>query len=103
MLTKRPFMSKLSSDSNNPMTCCFVYENPMIRTNRGHFGGLRQKLGNDRALIMVGVFENSPPNKKSPALEREKGPASHEGKRGRLVPPTGRALSRVRGALAVGA
>ena len=64
-------MSKLSSDSDNPMTCGFVYENRENCMNHGQFGGLRQKLGNDRALIMVGFFENSPPNKKSPALERE--------------------------------
>ena len=66
MLTKRRFMSMLSSDSDNPMTCGFVYENRMILMNCGHFLELRQKLGNDRALIMVGVFENSPPNKKEP-------------------------------------
>lgn len=59
-------MSKLSNDSSNPMTFGFVYENRENCMNSGHFGGLRQKLGNDRALIMVGVFENSPPNKKEP-------------------------------------
>ena len=59
-------MSMLSSDSDNPMTCGFVYENRMNRANLGHFLRVRQKLGNDRALIMVGVFENSPPNKKEP-------------------------------------
>ena len=60
-------MSMLSSDSDNPMTCGFVYENRMNRANLGHFLRVRQKLGNDRALIMVGVFENSPQTKKSPA------------------------------------
>lgn len=67
-------MSKLSSDSNNPMTCGFVYENRENCMNRGQFGGLRQKLGNDRALIMVGVFENSPPNKKEPRARTRKRP-----------------------------
>lgn len=49
----------LSSDSYHPMTCGFVCENRMFLTNRGHFGALRQKLGNDRALTMAGDFENS--------------------------------------------
>ena len=74
LLTYRQFMSKLSSDSDNPMTCGFVYENRENCMNRGHFGGLRQKLGNDRALIMVGVFENSPPNKKDPRARTRKRP-----------------------------
>nr|DAF87200.1 MAG TPA: hypothetical protein [Myoviridae sp. ctPkm1] len=38
-------MSKLSSDSDNPMTCGLVYENRENCMNRGHFGGLRQKIG----------------------------------------------------------
>lgn len=41
------------------MTCGFVCENRENRMYGGHFGALRQKLGNDRALTMVGDFENS--------------------------------------------
>lgn len=33
-----PIMSKLSSDSSNPMTCGFVYENRENCMNRWHFG-----------------------------------------------------------------
>lgn len=64
-------MSKLSSDSNNPMTCGFVYENRENCMNRGHFGGLRQKLGNDRALTMVEGFENSRMSRRVTAILRE--------------------------------
>lgn len=74
------FLSMLSSDSSNPMTCGFVYENRMNRANLGHFLRVRQKLGNDRALIMVVVFENYPPNKKKSPARLE----SH-GVRGLLV------------------
>ena len=73
-------MSKLSSDSDNPMTCGFVCENPSDCTNRGHFGGLRQKLGNGRVLNVAGDFENSPQTKKSPARH-----GIHPGARGLLV------------------
>ena len=59
LLAYRLILSMLSNAPDNPMTCGFVCENRMILTNRGHFGALRQKLGNDRALTMAGDFENS--------------------------------------------
>ena len=59
LLTYRHFLSMLSNAPDNPMNCGFVCENRRFHMNRGYFWRVRQKLGNDRALIMVGVFENA--------------------------------------------
>lgn len=64
LFTYRRYLSMLSIDFNRPMTCGFVCENRMICMNRGQFEGLRQKIGNDRALTIVGDCQKTPPNEK---------------------------------------
>ena len=56
----------LSSDSDNPMTCGFVYENRRFHMNRGYFWRLRQKIGNNRVLTIVKECPKTPKTKKEP-------------------------------------